>query len=145
MDWGGRQRNGSPQESSTRIARVLKICQSFQSGFSLVELLVVIAVIAIIAAIAIPGISEITREAMVSKNRRNANVIAHLAASVRSGGYTNAWTDPADAIEDLILGIDVRVGSEDVRISLSDMDPTEISGASSNLVLLPNGTLDVKP
>lgn len=88
-------------DSASRAGR-----ESSAGAFSLVELLVVIAVIAVIAAIAIPNIPGIIGSVNKSRDQRNAQTLAGLAAGARAVGYP-PWPNKFAAILDLTTGITV--------------------------------------
>ncbi len=100
-----------------------------QAGFSLAELLVVIAVIGVMAAIAVPNIGSITSHAYYAKKERNAQNVAMVAASARAAGANNTWQTLDQALDDIVSGIHVQVGTESLefRVPLSDSDRTEVA------------------
>jgi len=74
--------------------------KNLKAGFSLVEMLVVIAVIGIMAAIAVPTIGNMTAQAKLNKNKRNAQSAASVWASAQAAGSTQlaGQTDVAGAL-----------------------------------------------
>lgn len=104
-----------------------------KQGFSLVELLVVIAVIAIITGIALPSLAGFNNQANFTKNERNAQMIAELAAAARSAGATNQWNTAEELIEDLENSLSVPVGSETVVFRIDPMDEEDRTSAAQFL------------
>jgi type IV pilus assembly protein PilA len=116
-------------------------------GFSLVELLVVISVIAILATVAIPNILNTSAQAGDTKNLRNAQTIASLAASARAAGYNTAWGSVSNAVAVLSAnggaGVSVTLGSGPaISLGLSGLSEEEISNAMPYLVCSTNTTPD---
>lgn len=88
------------------------------------------AVPLVIAAIAIPNIAGITQQANITAARRNAQNIASIASAARAAGYTGKWATKEDAIQDLITGVTVRNGGQEIgpfRVDGLPPDTSEIS------------------
>ena len=81
------------------------IAKNVKAGFSLVEMLVVIAVIGIIAAIAVPTIGNITKQANISKAKRNAQNLASVYSSAVAAGASFASSDEDGIVGELVTGV----------------------------------------
>lgn len=117
-------------------------------AFSLVELLVVVAVILILASIAIPAVKGTLGVSEDSKDRRNAQQLASMSASVMSCGHPG--TNSVDAWITLITnGITVTnsFGESLGHFRADGLDTEDIEGLrryvdviNSQLVYRPEGT-----
>lgn len=118
------------------------------SAFSLVELLVTIVIIAIIAAMAIPNIPGIINSVNRSRDKRNAQTLAGMAAGARALGYP-PWPTKTAAIADLTAGFTVTnpPGSGNlVDFHVDTMTPEDQAKAAAyldteggNLIYVPEG------
>ncbi len=103
------------------------------AGFSLVELIVSIALIAILATLALPNIMAVRGNALFAKDKRNAQTVAALAASVRAAGYTNEWADVDALIDDLEDGITVMNREHANEFSITPFSEEERAALSTYL------------
>lgn len=68
---------------------------------------------------------------------QNAQSIATAAASVRAAGYAKPWATKEAAVEDLVRGIDIKLGSQDIHFGAGAMNDEEKRDAMLFLVFDP--------
>jgi type IV pilus assembly protein PilA len=106
-----------------------------KSGLSLVELLIVIAVIAVIAAIAIPNISRVVGMVASSRDLKNAQTLAGLAAAARSAGHPG-WSTKSNAISSIVGGLSVTNSADPsliIQFRMDSISPEDQAKASAYL------------
>ncbi len=114
----------------------------------MVELLVVIAVIAILASVAIPGVTNIVRNANISRDQRNAQSLAQMSSAVRAAGHSG-WATKQESITALVAGVEVTNSADHnivMQFHVDTITPENQSRASAflssdgaSLIYVPTG------
>ena len=115
-------------------------------GFSLVEMLGVIAVIAVISALAVPMLARAASGAGGSKDHRNAQGLATMAANAVASGDLSipAASDADEVIDLLIAGVEGSGVFEGTWFQVHNLAPNDRVAAVA-LLEFRDGTLHYAP